>query len=453
MEQYQALARLFPSPFTKVSMTHRILVRLFALAALLMMPFAAPAQEANGPTGAVDAAASIEAGGAEIPVERYRADGDAVLLWFPSEHGLQDGHRQQALALQAAGVETWLVDPFTGHFLPEAASSFDDMPTATVTDLIEATHTDTGRPVYAFGHDRALPWLLTGLYQWQQAHPEADYLAGLLMTSPFLHTGVDTDEAELQPIVRLTNLPVYILQPAQSPQRQHLGRIRSGLTEGSSAVGARLLPGIRDRFFFRPDATEAERLASETFHREMIFAMDLLTRLPHQRTPAVAEADTDLTVRTPSGTDAQLNALDEPVAAPPLERPDLAGDIHRLEDYRGEVVLINFWASWCPPCVHEMPSMQLLEDELRDEGFRILAVNLGEDKDTIRRFIEDEVQTEFTILLDPEQDSLDDWRAMAYPTSYVVDRKGRLRYYLFGAIEWTEPGVIDQIRDLLDDDA
>lgn len=63
------------------------------------------------------------------------------------------------------------------------------------------------------------------------------------------------------------------------------------------------------------------------------------------------------------------------------------------------------------------------------------------------------MQTGFTILLDPEQDSLDDWRAMAYPTSYVVDRKGRLRYYLFGAIEWTEPGVIDQIRDLLDEDA
>ena len=424
-----------------------------ALVPLLSSPFIALAQDDGVSAGAVDTAAPIEAGGAEIPVERYRADGDAVLVWFPSEHGLRDGHREQALALQAVGVEVWLADPFTGHFLPEAASSFDDMPTATVVDLIEAAHADTGRPVFAFGHDRALPWLLTGLYQWQQTHPDADHLAGLLMASPFLHTGVDTEATELQPIVGLTNLPVYILQPVQSPQHQQLGRVRAALAEGGSTVGARLLPDIRDRFFFRPDATEGERQASETFHHEIVFGMDLLSRLPRQRIPAVADADADLAVRTPSGSDAQLNTLNEPVAAPALERPDLAGDFHRLEDYRGEVVLINFWASWCPPCVHEMPSMQLLEDELREEGFRILAVNLGEDEDTIRRFIEEEVQTEFTILLDPEQDSLDDWRAMAYPTSYVVDREGRLRYYLFGAIEWTEPGVIDQIRELLGEDA
>ncbi|WP_018877177.1 MULTISPECIES: peroxiredoxin [unclassified Thioalkalivibrio] len=434
-------------------MTRSLAVVLLTLVALLGTPLIALAQDAGDPTGAANAAAIIEAGGAEVPVERYRADGDAVLLWFPSEHGLRDGHRTQALALQAIGIEVWLVDPFSGHFLPEAASSFDDMPTTTVADLIESAHADTGRAVFAFGHDRALPWLLTGLYQWQLAHPDADHMAGLLMASPYLHTGVDTEGAELQAIVGLTNLPVYILQPAQSPQRQQLGRIRAGLTEGGSAVGARLLPGIRDRFFFRPDATAGEQLASEHFHREIAFGMEMLSRLPRQRTPAVADADTDLAVRTPTGGDAQLNTLDEPVAAPPLERPDLAGDTRRLEDYRGEVVLVNFWASWCPPCVHEMPSMQLLEDELRAEGFRILAVNLGEDEATIRRFIEDEVQTDFTILLDPDQASLNDWRAMAYPTSYVIDREGQLRYYLFGAIEWTEPGVIDQIRELLDEQA
>ncbi|WP_019025191.1 MULTISPECIES: redoxin domain-containing protein [unclassified Thioalkalivibrio] len=401
-------------------------------------------------TGAVSAATSIDAGGAEIPVERYPTDGEAVLLWFPSEHGLLDGHRQQALALQAVGVEVWLADPFAGHFLPEAASSFDEMPTETVGDLIEAAHAEDERAVFVFGNDRALPWLLTGLYHWQEAHPEAEHLAGLIMMSPYLHTGVDTDEAEMQPIVGVTNLPIYIIQPMLSPQFQHLGLIRSTLSDGGSPVGARLLPELRDRFFFRPDAMEAELLAREIFHQELVYGMDLLRRLPAARTAAASD-DRDLSVSTPTGGDVQLDALDEPIAAPELVRPDLAGKEHRLEDYRGEVVLINFWASWCPPCVHEMPSMQLLEDELREEGFRILAVNLGEDEETIRDFIENEVQTEFTILLDPDQESLNDWRAMAYPTSYVVDREGNLRYYLFGAIEWTEPGVVDQMRELLEE--
>ena len=407
-----------------------------------------------GPALAESDASSIavDAGGAEIPVERHPADGDAVLLWFPSEHGLRDGHREQARALQAAGVEVWLADPFGGHFLPEAASSFDAMPLDTVGDLIEAAHRETGRPVFVFGHDRALPWLLTGVYQWQQAHPGAEHLAGLLMLSPYLHTGLDAAETRLQPIVGVTNLPVYILQPELSPQLQQLGRIRAGLSAAGSTVGARLLPGIRDRFFFRPDAMEVELAAREAFYREILHGMELLRRLPAERTPVVAEAGLDLSVTTPSGMDVRLDTLEDPAPAPPLARPDLDGHQHRLEDYRGEVVLINFWASWCPPCVHEMPSMQLLEDELRDEGFRILAVNLGEDAATIRQFVEEEVRTEFTILLDPERESLNDWRAMAYPTSYVVDRQGRLRYYLFGAIEWTEPGVIEQIRELLDED-
>ncbi|WP_019569812.1 peroxiredoxin [Thioalkalivibrio sp. ALE11] len=397
------------------------------------------------------AATTVTAGGEPVPVQRYPAEHGPVLLWFPSEHGLQDEHRQQALALQARGVEVWLADPFTGHFLPEAASSFDDMPLATVPDLLDAAREETERPVFVFASDRAWPWLLTGLHQWQQANPDSEDLAGVLMLSPFLHTGADAAEPELQPIVHYSNLPVFILQPVQSPQFQHLGRVRAALADAGSSVGVRLLPELRDRYFFRPDATAGERLAREALPGELLRGMDLLARTPSAREPRVPAADVDLAVRTPSGTDARLNPVEEQPDAPELIRPDLAGEEHDLRDYRGEVILINFWASWCPPCVHEMPSMQRLEDELRDEGFRILAVNLGEPEDTIRAFIEDEVQTDFTILLDPQQESLEDWRALAFPTSYVIDREGRVRYALYGAIEWMEPGVIEQIRGLLEE--
>ena len=72
--------------------------------------------------------------------------------------------------------------------------------------------------------------------------------------------------------------------------------------------------------------------------------------------------------------------------APPMELLDLAGKRHRLFDYRGSVVLINFWATWCPPCIQELPTLERLKDELEGEPFQVLAVNLGEDEDTIKAF-------------------------------------------------------------------
>ena len=75
-------------------------------------------------------------------------------------------------------------------------------------------------------------------------------------------------------------------------------------------------------------------------------------------------------------------------AAPPLALQDLEGRPHRLEDYRGKVVLVNFWATWCEPCREEMPSMNKLRASLAGRPFAVLAVNLGESEARIRRFME-----------------------------------------------------------------
>lgn len=389
--------------------------------------------------------------GTDIPAAVYAADLGPVLLWFPSEHGVLPGHHRQAQALQEMGIEVWLPDPFSGYFLPTAPSSFDQFPADLVSLLIEEASRQGERPVFVFGNDRAVPWLLDGLRQWQIKHPRASHLTGLILMSPYLHMRLPEvgEDAEFQPIARATNLPVHLIQPMLSPQYPLVRQVRALLSEGGSDVGIRILPEVRDRFFFRPDALPAEEELKAHFAGELVRAMQVLARLPAART-AVAVPDGQLRAATPTRQDRQLQPIHQTPDAPRLQLPDLEGRLHDLQDYRGEVVLINFWASWCPPCVYEMPSMQRLEDRLREQGFRILAVNVGESEETIRDFLE-RVATEFIILLDPEKESLRDWRAMAYPTSYIVDREGRLRYSLFGAIEWNEPGVIAQISKLLDE--
>ena len=158
-----------------------------------------------------------------------------------------------------------------------------------------------------------------------------------------------------------------------------------------------------------------------------------------------------------------LTLLIEPVAAGELKTlpakpaaalalPSLDGADVNLEKLRGRVVLVNFWAVWCPPCRKEMPSMQRLAAKLGDRPFTILGVNVGESPDDIRAFLK-QVPVSFPILLDSEGERLKPWQVFAFPTSYVVDKRGRLRLGLFGSIEWDSPDVVARLEALLEEPA
>lgn len=146
-------------------------------------------------------------------------------------------------------------------------------------------------------------------------------------------------------------------------------------------------------------------------------------------------------------TAAELRELaDKP--APALSLPALDGGTITLEQLRGRVVLVNFWAVWCPPCRKEMPSMARLADKLAGQPFTMLGVNVGESPEEIRAFLR-QVPVNFPILLDRDASHLKPWNVFAFPTSYVVDKRGRLRLGLFGSIEWDEPEAVARIEALL----
>jgi thiol-disulfide isomerase/thioredoxin len=134
--------------------------------------------------------------------------------------------------------------------------------------------------------------------------------------------------------------------------------------------------------------------------------------------------------------------------APILKLPGLDGVDMNLSQLRGKVVLVNFWAVWCPPCRKEMPSMARLMTRLAEKPFAILGVNEGESPEEIRAFLK-QVPVNFPILLDSEGEHLKPWQVFAFPTSYVVDKQGRLRLGLFGSIEWDSPEAIAQLDKLL----
>ena len=127
-------------------------------------------------------------------------------------------------------------------------------------------------------------------------------------------------------------------------------------------------------------------------------------------------------------------------STPPLALRDLEGRQHRLEDYRGKVVLVNFWATWCEPCREEIPSMQKLRASLSGRPFEVLAVNLGEPEGRIRRFME-QTPLPFPVLLDRDSSIAKAWRARVLPVSFVVGPDGAIRYTALGEIDWNRDKV------------
>ncbi|MBI3170783.1 MAG: TlpA family protein disulfide reductase [Chloroflexi bacterium] len=139
-----------------------------------------------------------------------------------------------------------------------------------------------------------------------------------------------------------------------------------------------------------------------------------------------------------SASDALLNSvvpMGVEFPAPDLVLENVKGGTQSLEDFRGQVVLVNNWATWCPPCKAEMPSLQEFYAAHVEEGFTIVAINAGDGKPEVDKFATDYALT-FNLWLDPDGAALNAFRNGNLPSSYVLDRTGTVRYAWTGEISY-----------------
>ncbi len=156
--------------------------------------------------------------------------------------------------------------------------------------------------------------------------------------------------------------------------------------------------------------------------------------------PADTETDDAPTAETPA-------PITRGMLAPDFTLLDLDGNPRTLSAFRGQVVMLNFWASWCGFCRSEIPHMNTVYTELADEGFEILAVSLGEDPDHLREFAA-EYEMEFPILADVDGETVPLYWVRSVPTSFFIDRDGRIQDAYGGAI--AEDTLRTMVRALLD---
>lgn len=162
------------------------------------------------------------------------------------------------------------------------------------------------------------------------------------------------------------------------------------------------------------------------------------------------EAASDMAADTTLDSGGQSSSIPVQVEfpAPNLKLSDLDGKPVSLDDYRGQIVLVNNWATWCPPCKAEMPSLQAYYDSHRHDGFTIVAIDAGDSAAAVQAFVRDYGLT-FPVWSDPEMEALDAFRNKSLPSSYVIDGSGTVRLAWTGAIsrEMLEKHVTPLLED------
>ncbi len=118
-----------------------------------------------------------------------------------------------------------------------------------------------------------------------------------------------------------------------------------------------------------------------------------------------------------------------------------------LSQYRGQVVVLNFWATWCPPCVEEMPSLVEMQRRMKAKGVTVLAVSVDVDDSAYRQFVKDHNVNLLTVR-DPDQKSSGLYGTFKFPETYVVDRNGVVRRKFIGAVDWTTPEITEFLGKL-----
>lgn len=128
--------------------------------------------------------------------------------------------------------------------------------------------------------------------------------------------------------------------------------------------------------------------------------------------------------------------------------PNIKGETQSLTDYRGKVVLVNFWASWCMPCVEEMPELTQLKQHLAGQPFEILALNVGEGENRVKHFAK---RTSFNlpVLMDKSSKVFNEWKIEIMPTSFLIDARGRVRYRARGNPGWDNEQTLSIIEKLI----
>ncbi len=256
--------------------------------------------------------------------------------------------------------------------------------------------------------------------------------------------------AEFMPIASATNIPIMIYQGQKSGNVTQFKPLLEELQKNDSSVYFKFIPNIRSLFYTENPSKEM----IETIKSLSPNIKQMITLLESHSFPdkPIALKTNNLTKgltnkENKSGIDNAIKEFKGNINPSKIQLHDAYGNSYSKNDFKGQITIVNFWATWCPPCVQEIPSLNRLKKKMSDYPFELISINYAEDNKTILSFME-KVNVEFPVLLDLDGKFAAKWNVITYPSTFIIGPNGKIKYGINAAIEWDDTEVIQQIKSL-----
>lgn len=369
------------------------------------------------------------------------------MIWFQDHAEARESFDNMLASINQLGIEVWRVDLLASYFLPRSRETLRTLPGDGVAAVIRSALQQRDKRILLAAYDRMPLPLLRGVRQWQLTATDPRLLGAVLFYPNLFGAPPPAGEApQIDPILNATNIPLVIYQPALGSLRWRLRQVIEPLWQAGAPVYVYLVPEVRDWFFMGEGKHgPGEQAATKALAKQMLGVAAMLEHHP-QPTAVKSPAENAM----PRGEIQTLVELAEPLQLTPFNLAEIDGRRYDSERFQDKVVLLNFWATWCPPCVEELPSLNRLQRRYADRELRIVSIDFRETPEQMASFLQ-RTPVEFPVLMDGDGQVALNWQVFSFPSSFIIDRQGRIRYSANRAIDWDSPEVWQVIEKLLEE--
>lgn len=382
----------------------------------------------------------------ELTLQHYPATGKYLLIWIAAGSGLDEREQVFAADLAKQGIEVWQIDFADALYQPPDNQLLRNLDGNYVADIIRAAHQQTGKQIILASHSYGAIPVLHGAYQWQSRKQTTPYLLGAILFSPDLYARVPALglEVEYVPVLYATSIPIFLYQDQKRNTTGQLPRVIAALRQNNVSLYVKMLPAVTGLFYKGDDAQQT----MQTLQHLPKQIPAIIPLLAHTPTPLAALPYQKTLAATDNGLDSKLIPFKGNPIPPAIDLYDSNQQHYLRNNYTGKVTIVNFWTTWCPPCVEEIPSLNRLRMQMKNDNVELISINYAEHPARVHRFLQD-VNVEFPVLLDTNGAVAAQWKVFVYPSTFVIDTHGKIHYGINAAIHWDSPEVIAKLRALL----
>ncbi|VAW94814.1 hypothetical protein MNBD_GAMMA22-1648 [hydrothermal vent metagenome] len=369
---------------------------------------------------------------------------NTVALWILPSYPHQQRFYEFSQRLSDNGIEVWMVNILDDLFMPKGISSTRKLTGKYVAKLIKKMHQKTNKNVILIAESYSAIPVLRGAQQWQMSQPAKRYLTGAVLFSPNLFEAIPSlgMKPKFVDVAAYTNIPILLLQSEKSNTRGQLKQLLSNLEKNNASVFTSMLKNTI-AIFYREDKTPETLQYLTTLPKKIATSLPLLESSP---LPLFSKK-INIKIKKTVPLDSELKkykAKNQPLN---INLKTVFGKQFKRSNYKGKITIVNFWATWCKPCLEEIPSLNRLKKIMKDKPFEIISINYAEKPEQIKQFMKT-TKIDFPVLIDESGDQAVKWHVFAFPSTFVIAPDGKFHYGVNASIFWDSPEVISVLNDL-----